>query len=70
MLYYFLAINEREVSMSELQQLMLEREQMTEEALVRAEQGIATEEDWIVIWSECGLRKRRPSHEKGSERCL
>jgi hypothetical protein len=46
--------------MSELQQLMLEREQMTEEALIRAEQGIATEEDWIVIWSECGLRTRRP----------
>jgi hypothetical protein len=46
--------------MSEWQQLMEERQQMTEEALVRAEQGIATQEDWNIIWSECGLAKRRP----------
>lgn len=46
--------------MGEWQQLMEERQQMTEEALVRAEQGIATQEDWIIIWSECGLAKRRP----------
>lgn len=46
--------------MGEWQQLMEERQQMTEEALVRAEQGIATQEDWNIIWSECGLAKRRP----------
>jgi hypothetical protein len=59
-LYYPLAITEREVFMSEWQQLMDERAQMTEEALIRAEQGIATQEDWLIIWSECGLRTRRP----------
>jgi hypothetical protein len=59
-LYYSLAITEREVFMSEWQQLMNERAQMTEEALIRAEKGIATQEDWLVIWSECGLRTRRP----------
>ena len=46
--------------MGEWQQLMEERQQITEEALVRAEQGIATQEDWNIIWSECGLRMRRP----------
>ena len=46
--------------MGEWQQLMEERQQMTEEALVRAEQGIATQDDWNIIWSECGLAKRRP----------
>ena len=46
--------------MGDWQQLMQERQQMTEEALIRAEQGIATQEDWNVIWSECGLAKRRP----------
>ena len=46
--------------MGEWQQLMEERQQMTEEALIRAEQGIATQEDWNIIWSECGLAKRRP----------
>lgn len=46
--------------MSEWQQLMEERQQMTEEALIRAEKGIATQEDWNIIWSECGLSKRRP----------
>jgi len=46
--------------MGEWQQLMEERQQMTEEALIRAEQGIATQEDWNIIWSECGLATRRP----------
>ena len=46
--------------MGEWQQLMEERQQMTEEALIRAEKGIATQEDWNIIWSECGLAKRRP----------
>ena len=71
-LYYSLAITEREAFMSELQQLMDERAQMTEEALIRAEKGIATQEDWLIIWSECGLRTRRPliPMRKESERCL
>jgi hypothetical protein len=43
---------------SEMQQLMLERMQMLEEALERAEAGVATEDDWNIIRSECGLSKR------------
>ena len=43
---------------SEMQQLMLERMQMLEEALQRAEAGVATEDDWNIIRSECGLSKR------------
>ena len=43
---------------SEMQQLMLDRMQMLEEALERAEAGVATEDDWNIIRSECGLSKR------------
>jgi hypothetical protein len=43
---------------SEMHQLMLERMQMLEEALERAKAGVATEDDWNIIRSECGLSKR------------
>jgi hypothetical protein len=36
-------------------QAMLERMQMLEEALARAEAGVATSEDWKTIRYECGL---------------
>jgi hypothetical protein len=43
---------------SEMHQLQMERMQMLEEALDRAEAGVATEDDWNIIRSECGLSKR------------
>ena len=42
----------------EMHQLMLERQQILEEALERAETGVATQEDWNIIRYECGLSKR------------
>jgi len=39
----------------EYHQAMLERMQMLEEALARAEAGVATSEDWKTIRYECGL---------------
>ena len=45
-------------SEDEMHQLMLERMQMLEEALERAKAGVATEDDWNIIRSECGLPKR------------
>jgi hypothetical protein len=42
-------------SEDEMHQLMLDRQQMLEEALDRAETGVANEEDWRLIRSECGL---------------
>ena len=36
---------------------MLERMQMLEEALHRAEAGVATEDDWNVIRHECGVSR-------------
>ena len=42
----------------EMHQLMLERMQMLEEALERAEAGVASLEDWKTIRSECGLPKK------------
>jgi len=42
----------------DMNQLMLERQQMLEEALIRAETGVATQEDWDIIRYECGLPKR------------
>jgi len=43
---------------SEMHQLQMERMQMLEEALERAEAGVATGDDWNIIRSECGLSKR------------
>jgi hypothetical protein len=45
-------------SEDEMHQLMLDRMQMLEEALQRAETGIASGDDWDIIRSECGLPKR------------
>jgi hypothetical protein len=45
-------------SENEMNQLMLERMQMLEEALLRAEAGVASWDDWDIIRSECGLPKR------------
>ena len=42
-------------SEAELEQAMQERQQMLEEALDRAETGVANEEDWQLIRHECGL---------------
>lgn len=42
-------------SKAEFNQAMLEKQQMLEEALERAETGVATEEDWQLIRIECGL---------------
>lgn len=39
----------------EWHQLMLERQQMAEEAFLRAKQGTATEDDWLFIQHELGL---------------
>jgi hypothetical protein len=41
----------------EFHQLMLERVQMLEEALRRAIAGIATQDDWETICTECGVPK-------------
>jgi hypothetical protein len=42
-------------SKEEYNQAMLENQQMLEDALVRAESGIATAEDWNIIRYECGV---------------
>jgi hypothetical protein len=41
----------------EFHQLMLERMQMLEEALRRAIDGVATQDDWETICMECGVPK-------------
>jgi hypothetical protein len=43
---------------SEHHQMQLERMQMLEEALERAEAGVASEDDWNIIRFECGAPKR------------
>ena len=43
---------------AEMHQLQLERMQLLEEALERAETGRATEDDWNIIRYECGMPKR------------
>ena len=42
----------------EAHQAMLERMQMLEEALERAEAGVASEDDWDIIRFECGMPRR------------
>jgi hypothetical protein len=42
---------------SEYEQAMLERMQMLEDALARAEAGVATGADWDIIRYECGVPK-------------
>jgi len=48
-------IKEYKSQIEELKELMDERVQMLEDALDRAEKGVATEEDWKLIRNECGL---------------
>jgi hypothetical protein len=40
---------------SDWQQMLQEREQMTEEAFLRAKNGTATEQDWKWLAGELGL---------------
>ena len=42
----------------EANQAMLERMQMLEEALDRAEAGIASKDDWDIIRFECGMPRK------------
>lgn len=42
---------------SEYELAMLEKTQMLEDALERAEAGVATEADWDIIRYECGMPK-------------
>ena len=39
----------------EYYQMQLERQRMLEEALERAKQGAASEDDWSIIHFECGV---------------
>lgn len=43
---------------AEFHQAMLERMQALEEALQRAEAGVASEGDWNIIRYECGMPRR------------
>jgi hypothetical protein len=45
-------------SEQQMHQLMLERQQLLEEALERAEAGRATNEDWAIIRYECGMPRK------------
>ncbi len=57
-------------SEEEYNQAMLERQQMLEEALERAETGVATEDDWNTIRFECGATRRPKLTETRSESWL
>jgi hypothetical protein len=54
---------------AEYQQMMLERQQILEQAFDSAYKGFATEEDWAILRSECGLPalKRKENHVFNSE---
>jgi hypothetical protein len=43
------------LTMDDLHELMLERMQMLEAALRRAVDGVATQDDWDMICTECGV---------------
>ena len=49
-------------------QLYLEREQMLEEALLRAERKEANEDDWKVIYFECGMTRRSKNESSTTRR--
>jgi len=40
---------------SEYHHLMMERQKRLEQAIIDAEQGKGTSEDWAIICSECGV---------------
>ena len=44
--------------MSEYEELVNERKRMLEDAMHRAEMGIATAQDWDILRFECGLPRR------------
>ena len=53
---------------SEYHQANLERQQRLEEALRRAINYCASDDDWAVIYYECGVSARlRKQHESNSE---
>jgi hypothetical protein len=53
---------------SEYHQANLERQQQLEEALRRAVNYCATDDDWAVIYYECGVKARqRKANESNSE---
>ena len=53
---------------SEYHQANLERQQQLEEALRRAVNNCATDDDWAVIYYECGLKaQQRKANESHSE---
>lgn len=56
--------------MEELHQLMLERQQRVEEAIERAQAGVATEDDWNIIRYECGVVQRNYTPSQGTAPCL
>lgn len=39
----------------EYHQLMLERQERLEQAIIEAQKGNGTNEDWAIICSECGV---------------
>lgn len=39
----------------EYHQLMLERQERLEQAIINAKKGNGTDEDWAIICSECGV---------------
>ena len=49
-----------------MHQSMQERMQRVEEALLRARIGEATEDDWFLIWYECGLSERMTGEQNES----
>jgi hypothetical protein len=60
-------VREQGIIMNEWQhQMMLERLQQLQEALQRAEHNQATEDDWKVIYSECGLRRENELNRVGT----
>jgi len=57
-------------SEAEFNQAMMERQQMLEEALERAETGVAMKSDWDIIRFECGVTRRANLTETRSESWL
>lgn len=51
------------MSDGEYNQMQLERQEMLEQALHRAINHSATEDDWAIIRYECGLPAQKPKGE-------
>lgn len=54
--------------MSDFEELMQEKVQMLEEALRRAISGVASTEDWCLIYHECGVNQEGKKDEFDSQR--